>query len=57
MIWTARVGGDTTRGVMMDGANRSNISERGSPMKGTTLGIDVAKHIFRVHGVDAQGKV
>ena len=26
-------------------------------MKITTLGMDVAKHSFSVHGVDAQGKV
>jgi transposase len=26
-------------------------------MKGTTLGIDMAKSIFQLHGVDAHGKV
>jgi transposase len=28
----------------------------GSAMKVTTLGIDLAKNIFRVHGCDARGK-
>ena len=42
---------------MMDGANRSNISERGSPMKITTIGIDLAKNSISVHGVDQRGKV
>jgi transposase len=32
-------------------------SEEGSTMKVTTLGIDLAKNIFRLHGVDCRGAV
>lgn len=35
----------------------TNQSEGGSAMKITTLGIDLAKNVFRVHGCDARGKV
>lgn len=30
--------------------------ERGVAMKVTTLGIDLAKNVFGVHGLDEQGK-
>jgi transposase len=26
-------------------------------MKVTTVGVDLAKHIFQAHGIDAEGKV
>jgi hypothetical protein len=29
--------------------------ERGSAMKITVLGIDLAKHVFQLHGVDERG--
>ena len=33
-----------------------NYDERGSPMNDvTTVGIDLAKNVFSVHGVDAEG--
>ena len=33
------------------------MREGGSTMKVTTLGIDLAKSIFHLHGVDEHGKV
>src|ERR1700751_4943590 len=37
--------------------NHRTRSEEGPAMKVTTLGIDLAKHIFRLHGVDGRGTV
>src|SRR5712691_2233740 len=28
----------------------------GTSMKGTTIGLEIAKHIFQVHGADAEGR-
>jgi hypothetical protein len=33
------------------------IAERESVMKVTRIGLDMAKNVFEVHGVDEQGKV
>jgi transposase len=35
----------------------ARISSNGEPSMGevTTIGLDVAKHVFQVHGVDAEG--
>jgi hypothetical protein len=37
--------------------NHRTRSEEGPAMKVTTLGIDLAKNIFRLHGVDGRGTV
>jgi rhodanese-related sulfurtransferase len=37
---------------------RGGTHERGRrPMQVTTIGLDIAKHVFQVHGVDRHGKV
>jgi hypothetical protein len=40
-----------------DGTQTIEITDRGgSAMQLTTIGIDLAKNVFRVHGVDRAGK-
>src|SRR6185312_14036248 len=39
-------------------SSKKNATRRGSVhMQITTIGLDLAKHVFQVHGVDASGQV
>src|SRR6266403_4391145 len=55
MLWTAPPPARECHGC---GAVKAPTVQRGCPMQTiTTIGLDIAKSVFQVHGVDAGGEV
>src|SRR5215210_6838133 len=51
-----RWGGRPLTASMCQSAGRENLHEEPSTMTISMIGLDTAKHVFQVHGVDAAGK-
>ncbi len=55
MWWTAPAPGNESDRVIV--VNEASTSEERSHAKVTTIGLDIAKNVFQVHGIDAGEKV
>ena len=53
---SCRVKRRTATSAMMGSANSHQLTRKGKSMTIITVGIDLAKNVFAVHGVDERGK-